>query len=238
MKLGKGTKWCTAHEEPKWYNHYTEEGHKLYIIRDKKTGDRWQYSDKTDDFLNQEDKGFNIFELMRQDKKLSKFFEKLLGVDYYAFDGTFIYTGQPVPSDIVNRVENVVISNNVTSIDRSAFDHCTNLTSITIPNSVTSIGNYAFFKCSSLTSITIPNSVTSIGDCAFAYCTSLTSIIIPNSVTSIGCWALDDCPNLTIYTDNDYVVDYCEKYKIPVKSLKAKNESYNKRNRLKLQIRE
>ena len=35
---------------------------------------------------------------------------------------------------------------------------------VTIPNSVTSIGRSAFSHCSSLTSVTIPNSVTSIGD--------------------------------------------------------------------------
>ena len=33
MKLGKGTKWCTAHENQHWYEEYTENGHKLYIIK-------------------------------------------------------------------------------------------------------------------------------------------------------------------------------------------------------------
>ena len=36
MKLGKGTKWCTAHENPEWYNGYTSDGDKkfkLYIIK-------------------------------------------------------------------------------------------------------------------------------------------------------------------------------------------------------------
>jgi hypothetical protein len=51
MKLGKGTDWCTAHENPDWYNRYTKDSGKLYIIRDKKTGERWQYSDSTEDFL-------------------------------------------------------------------------------------------------------------------------------------------------------------------------------------------
>ena len=44
----------------------------------------------------------------------------------------------------------------VTSIDRSAFNNCTGLTSVTIPDSVTSIGKGAFYGCSGLTSITLP----------------------------------------------------------------------------------
>ena len=284
MKLGKGTRWCTAHENPDWYNSYTENGHKLYIVKDKKTGERWQYSDKTGDFLDENDDEFDVMSLLGQDdaEKLSKFFEKILGIDYYNFDGTWIYIGNPIPKDIAKRVENVVISDGVTGIDERAFYNCDSLTSITIPNSITSIGKDAFFGCSSLksitipnsvtsignwafqycsslksitipnsvtsigrrafyectnlTSITIPNSVTSIGGYAFQYCTSLTSIIIPNSVTSIGDYAFEGCSRLTVHTDNNYVIDYCEEYGLPVKSLKAKNESYRKP--LKLRIRE
>ena len=48
-----------------------------------------------------------------------------------------------------------------------------------IPNSVTSIGKSAFFECSNLTSITIPNSVDSIEDNAFSLCYNLQTIYIP-----------------------------------------------------------
>lgn len=115
------------------------------------------------------------------------------------------------------------IGNCVTSIDSSAFYHCSGLTSITIPNSVTTIGSNAFMGCSGLTSVTIPDSVTSIGNQAFYYCSGLTnvkisdnvtiidngtfcgcsgltSVTIPSGVTSIGRSAFYDCRSLTSVT--------------------------------------
>ena len=200
MKLGKGTEWCTAHENPDWYNIYTENGHKLYTIKDKKTEKRWQYSDKTGDFLDQNDKKFDVSELMRQDEKLSKFFEQFLGIDYFSFDGTWIYDGKEIPNNIKHKITKIIISNSVTSIDYYAFENCSSLTSITIPNSVTIIGNGAFENCSKLKCITVPNSVTSIGMGVFKDCTSLKSITIPNSITSIDTDVFADCFSLTSIT--------------------------------------
>ena len=105
----------------------------------------------------------------------------------------------------------LIVSINITTankINRSAFSHCSSLTSITIGNSVTSIGEYAFYGCSSLTSITIPNSVTSIGNTAFSGCSSLTSITIPDSVTGIGNTVFSNCSIKTIYLDSSYAFNY------------------------------
>ena len=51
-------------------------------------------------------------------------------------------------------IEEVIITNNVTSIGANAFEGCDNLTSVTIGNCVTSIGAWAFSGCYNLTSIT------------------------------------------------------------------------------------
>jgi hypothetical protein len=55
------------------------------------------------------------------------------------------------------------IPSGVTTIGRSAFDGCENLTSVTIPQSVTSIGDYSFAFCPSLTSITFNGNAPSVG---------------------------------------------------------------------------
>jgi hypothetical protein len=49
----------------------------------------------------------------------------------------------------------------------------------TIPPQVRLIGRTAFFHCSGLTSVTIPAGVTTIGDSAFSGCEGLTSVTLP-----------------------------------------------------------
>ena len=68
------------------------------------------------------------------------------------------------------------IPSHIKRIGKSAFEHCSRLTSITIPNSVMTIGFKAFYKCSGLTSATIGNGVMSIGWSAFEHCINLMSI--------------------------------------------------------------
>ncbi len=115
-----------------------------------------------------------------------------------------------IPNDVIsinklafygcNGLTSVNIPNSVTFIGSSAFYGCTGLTSVNIGNSLTSIGSSAFYGCTGLTSVTIPNSVTSIDDKAFYGCTGLTSVTIGNSVTSIRYGAFYNCSGLTSVT--------------------------------------
>ena len=111
----------------------------------------------------------------------------------------FEYVGAPVNVTIPSTVTFSGKEFAVTSIESSAFDHCSSLTSIEIPNSVTFIGDYAFYYCSSLTSIEFGENsqLTFIGESAFSSCSSLTSIEIPSSVTSIGENVFYGCSSLT-----------------------------------------
>ena len=121
--------------------------------------------------------------------------------DITSFDELVYFTGLTSIDDSAfedcSNLTSITIPNSVTDIEDYAFYGCSGLTSITIPNSVTSIGYEAFYECTGLTSVTIPNSVTSIGESAFEGCTGLTSVTIPNSVTSIGDYAFIWCPSLT-----------------------------------------
>ena len=100
----------------------------------------------------------------------------------------------------VTNLENVMLTNSVTSIEDGAFYDCSNLTNVTIPNSVTSIGEGAFAYCHRLKSVAIPDSVTNISSDVFSYCIGLTSVTIPNSVTIIGKDAFNGCRSLTSVT--------------------------------------
>ena len=116
-----------------------------------------------------------------------------------------------------------VIPNSVTSINYSAFAHCSSLTSVIIPNSVTSIGSNAFGDCSSLVKSAYPKNLRNPFEKGFAvgydpegatiedgfiYGPDKTSIrfapfslngeyVIPNSVTSIDDCAFEGCNSLT-----------------------------------------
>ena len=148
-------------------------------------------------------------------------------------------------------LKNITIPNSVTYIGDHAFYYCRNLTHIEIPNSipiksikegtfgsspklkniiipdsVTSIEEEAFAGCNGITNITIPNGVRSIGKRAFFWCRGLNSITVPNSVEQLGFAAFPEKHYLTVYTDNEYVANYCKEWEITVKPMNnSKNVS-------------
>ncbi len=63
--------------------------------------------------------------------------------------------------------------------------------------SVTSIERSAFSGCNEMTSVSLPNTIKVIHDAAFSGCTGLTSFTMPSSVERSEYWAFNDCRNLT-----------------------------------------
>lgn len=94
------------------------------------------------------------------------------------------------------KLEEIILPDNITSIEKRAFQNCTKLVSITLPSTVTSIGKMAFYNCDELKSVTIQGDLTSIGWSCFKLCEKLENINIPNSVNYIGGEAFYKCSSL------------------------------------------
>lgn len=82
---------------------------------------------------------------------------------------------------------------------------------IIIGDDATTIGEDAFRDCSNLTSVTIPNSVTKIGDSAFSYCRSLKNFTFGSGLQSIGQEAFSNCINITQISSEAVVPPTCRR---------------------------
>lgn len=101
-------------------------------------------------------------------------------------------------------LEEVVLSENLSSLGAYALASNSKLASLTIPAGITEIPQSCFFNDQALTSITFAGNFTSIGSGAF-YKTAITEINIPGSCKTIGNNAFQLCPNLTRVTLGDGV---------------------------------
>ena len=146
---------------------------------------------------------------------------KVTGLGESSFSGIYSPDHQKgyILLSFCNQIQSVTIPESVTSIGKSAFEHCSNLDSLTINGVATSmIGAYAFASCTSLTSLSLVGSFQTIGDCAFASCgmtsltidatitsiekyafssSSLTSLSLTGNVQKIGDYAFANCTSLT-----------------------------------------
>ncbi len=103
------------------------------------------------------------------------------------------------PSDspfYLSDIEEVVISEGVTSVGACAFYNCYSLKSVTISDGVTGIGSSAFSFCYNLSDVTLGSGIKTIGESAFSVCDSLTEIAIPDTTETIGDSAFYECGKL------------------------------------------
>ena len=73
-------------------------------------------------------------------------------------------------------VEDVVISEGITTLSYYTFRDCASLKEIKMPDSLTTISSDAFFNCDALVEITIPKKVSTIRTSALRRCSNLTQI--------------------------------------------------------------
>ena len=92
--------------------------------------------------------------------------------------------------------ENIIIPNDIITIDQNAFSGCDKLDYIFIPESVTCISSHAFSNCKSLKYIVMSQKLTSIGEYCFEYCNQIESIDLPDTIEYIGDGAFFHCESL------------------------------------------
>ena len=100
-------------------------------------------------------------------------------------------------SSYYQRVEKVVIENEVTFLPDNAFYEFTSLKEVTMGSGLTTIGNSAFYGCTALERVKFGNAVTTLGDEAFSRCTSLKTVALPDSVTTLGNSVFSHCTALS-----------------------------------------
>ena len=98
-------------------------------------------------------------------------------------------------------IEQIEISEAVTSIGARAFYGCTSLGAggVLISDKVTSIGEEAFAFCA-LEYVDIPDSVASVGSSAFYGCSSVTSVVMAAGLTDIASNVFVGCSNIVSAT--------------------------------------
>lgn len=134
------------------------------------------------------------------------------------------------------KLTDLIIPDDISSIGQNAFINCTSITSLTIPSNITAIGDNAFTGCNGLSSVIINSNeivstnytynynfnnifsssvqeyvlgdhITNIGDYVFYNGDAISSVTLPMSITSIGNAAFRDCNGLISINIPDGVVD-------------------------------
>lgn len=120
--------------------------------------------------------------------------------------------------DAFDKVQRVVVNENITSIGDCAFACFNELTSVSLPSTLETIGNKAFPLCKKLESIYIPEKVTSIGDNTFYKCLELTDVTLPSKLTAVPANMFYRCDKLesinipeTVETIGQSAFAYCYK---------------------------
>ncbi|MBE6630294.1 MAG: leucine-rich repeat domain-containing protein [Ruminococcaceae bacterium] len=81
-------------------------------------------------------------------------------------------------------LQEVILSDEITSIGYFSFYHCTSLRKLTLPARLTAIGEAAFVG-SMLEHVTLPDALVSVGELAFAEMPALASVTFPQGATTL-----------------------------------------------------
>lgn len=94
-------------------------------------------------------------------------------------------------------IDEVVISEGITTVGDMAFAHCAGLRRVTLPQTLLEIGDNAFWGCVLLEQAELPEGLTHLGAGAFCRCVRMDHIRLPQGITALNegvfaqCEALD-----------------------------------------------
>lgn len=222
MKLGKGTEWCTAHENPDWYNTYTyDDGEEfsLFIMKNKSTGERFQYCDnyyQDTPFMDESDNPVDFLEFMDRlhedgQEDFGNWLENLDPNNFQMFED---YDGIHIKNLAVighgDYVEpEISIPSYVERIDDSAMED-SDVEVVILPKSLHAIGTRAFCDCEQLVKVDFSNAenLVFIYDNAFYGCNSLYRVII-DRVEVIMPRAFAMCTDMDYITIDNGIKEIC-----------------------------
>ena len=95
------------------------------------------------------------------------------------------------------KITTLDLPDNVTVIERAAFQDCVGLKTVTMPAALKTIVAYAFNCCYALETVTFQSQLETIDIQAFQSCSKLQAVELPASVTSIGFQAFNRCSSMT-----------------------------------------
>lgn len=120
--------------------------------------------------------------------------------------GTILTLGEGVFRNCTSLIYLEIEAGGITILPDNAFRGCTALSNVVLSDDIVSIQSRAFSGCMALEALILPLSLTEINFYAFENCTSLLNITIPEFVSSIstndafrGCTALND---IFVHPDN------------------------------------
>lgn len=114
-------------------------------------------------------------------------------IEYAVPEGTIEITSDTVKQYSLNRAGRLIFPSSVKTVNASAFEGCSLLTSVSMPE-CTLVRGFAFRDCSSLTKVSLP-ACTSVKGFAFRNCSSLTSILLP-ACASVEDYSFSGCNKL------------------------------------------
>ncbi len=107
------------------------------------------------------------------------------------------------PEDFSNKIKSIEFTGDISHINYGAFSYLLALEEIILPENITTLETDLFCGCTALKSIVIPENITAIAEDVFFGCSSLETVTIPKNVSSISASAFSGCTSLKIEISED-----------------------------------